>query len=415
MGKFFSDAVEKALQYIYYDTKGGRARRGQEGMKLLIDATNAGDADAACMLARCLCGDQYVWSGHHFPEDDKNAEALMRQSALQGSAIGVLVAKRSGVLSLGLMKKMPLSLQEAFAIVQEKAAGGEPFCQYVIGNTYFWWDFLTILDKKKSDFPNEAEFKAYMRENISKCEDWLWRAYRGGMYLAGQNLYSYYEKGDEGYIDPQPDKAKTVYKTGAELGYPNHQFVYGGELEEEGKIEEAFRWYHRGAEGGHPNTWSWLGDRYDKGDGVPKDEVEACRCYEKAYECGEYQRCDMLGWAYFYGHGVAQDRSKAFQYFAKSLEVNESKYAQSHLARCYLEGWGTGPNYEKAYSLAWDSQTDNKQSLYVLGKLYCEGLGLPEDIARGVDFFRQANLSDAQEELKKYKKTLFGKWVRRRV
>ena len=95
--------------------------------------------------------------------------------------------------------------------------------------------------------------------------------------------------------------------------------------------------------------------------------------------------------------------------------MNESKYAQSHLARCYLEGWGTGPNYEKAYSLAWDSQTDNKQSLYVLGKLYCEGLGLPEDIARGVDFFRQANLSDAQEELKKYKKTLLGKWERRRV
>lgn len=34
MGQFFSDNVEKALQYIYYENK-GYARHGQEGFQLL--------------------------------------------------------------------------------------------------------------------------------------------------------------------------------------------------------------------------------------------------------------------------------------------------------------------------------------------------------------------------------------------
>lgn len=53
MGRFFSDKVEQALQYIYYDL---RARRGQEGFQLLQQAVQEGDADACCLLARCVMG-----------------------------------------------------------------------------------------------------------------------------------------------------------------------------------------------------------------------------------------------------------------------------------------------------------------------------------------------------------------------
>ena len=49
MGRFFSDPVELALKYIYYDL---RARRGQEGFQLLQQAAQDGDADACCLLAR---------------------------------------------------------------------------------------------------------------------------------------------------------------------------------------------------------------------------------------------------------------------------------------------------------------------------------------------------------------------------
>ena len=93
MGQFFSDVVEQALQNIYYDVRTGR---GQESFRQLEQASASGDGDASCILARCLCGYQYTWSGHGFPEDDRRAEKLMRKSVEQGSAVGVLVALRSG-------------------------------------------------------------------------------------------------------------------------------------------------------------------------------------------------------------------------------------------------------------------------------------------------------------------------------
>ena len=195
MGKYFSDAVETALQYIYYDNR-TRSVRGQEGLKLLMATSDAGDGDADCILARCLSGIQYVWSGHQFPEDEEKVTFLTRRSVMRGSAIGVLMAKRNGTLKQ--VREYPLSLADAFQIVREKAAAGDPYCQYAIGCTYYWWDFFAIQGKEPDDFPNREAAAAYIRENVSQCEDWFWRAFRGGMYMAGNNLRTYYNEGSEG-------------------------------------------------------------------------------------------------------------------------------------------------------------------------------------------------------------------------
>ena len=154
MGKFFSDDVETALQYIYYDNR-LRLHRGQEGFDLLVKASEAGDGDADCVLARCLSGYQYVWPGHHFPVDDKKVTNLIHRSIERGSALGILVAKRSGLFTPVWQKKAPISLKEAFKQVLDKAAGGDAFCQYTIGNTYFWWDFLSVEEKSRNDFPRK--------------------------------------------------------------------------------------------------------------------------------------------------------------------------------------------------------------------------------------------------------------------
>ena len=60
MGKCYSDAVERALGYLYYHET---ERKGQEALELLKQASEAGDGDATCVLARCMCGSQYVWEG----------------------------------------------------------------------------------------------------------------------------------------------------------------------------------------------------------------------------------------------------------------------------------------------------------------------------------------------------------------
>lgn len=412
MGKYFSDAVETALQYIFYDNK-TRSVRGQEGLKLLMDASEAGDGDADCILARCLSGVQYVWSGHRFPEDEEKVDLLTRRSVLRGSAIGVLMAKRNGNLKGKLLEQSPLSLQDAFNIVLEKAAAGDAYCQYAIGCTYYWWDFFAIQGREPEDFPSREAAAVYIRENVVRCEDWFWKAFRGGMYMAGNNLFNYYREGSEGFIAPQPDKMITVYQTGAEIGYAVHQYFHAQDLEETDRMQEAVEWYRKAAENGQPGLWYKLGRYYEDGDIVPQDLVEAAYCYERSAEEGEVGGINSMGAAYYHGRGVPQDRAKAFLYFKRAYEEMDNSYGVDFLAHCYLEGWGTPPDYEKAYALAWEYKGE-PLSQYILGRIYCEGLGMPEDIARGAEFLKRAagDIPDAKEELKKYKKTLFGKWVR---
>ena len=412
MGKFFSDDVETALQYIYYDNR-LRLHRGQEGFDLLVKASGEGDGDADCIMARCLSGYQYVWPGHHFPQDDRQAAKLLHRSIERGSALGILIAKRSGALTPVWQKKAPISLQEAFRQVLEKAAGGDAFCQYTVGNTYFWWDFLSIEGKNRNDFPSQEAFRADMTENITRCEDWFWRAFRGGMYLAGNNLRHYYEAGDEGYVAPQPEKAAQVYPIGAEMGYPPHQIFLANDLEEAGETEKAHYWRLQAAEGGQPGLWYQIGCSFDTGRGVEQDPQKAYECFTRAIEEeSDPYAYNAAGLYLFTGRGTAQDRVKAFACFSSALRLQEGNtFGYPFLSQCYLEGIGTAPDYQQAHRLAWETK-DKPRSLYVLGRIYCEGLGMPQDIAMGVEYLDRSGLSEAEEERKHYKKTLFGRWKR---
>ncbi|MBQ3599716.1 MAG: sel1 repeat family protein, partial [Lachnospiraceae bacterium] len=227
MGKCFSDAVEEALRYIYYDVRLGK---GAEGLELLKKASKEGDGDASCILARCMWGPQYVWRGHNFPVDEELGMKYLYQSVEQGSALGVMVAVRCDEFSQEMEQKMPYSsLKEVFNKVLEKANAGDAFCQYTIGNSYFWGDFIDIEGINLKSFSSNEELKAYVTENTQKCEEWFWKALKGGIHFAVNNLKSYYTKGVDGYVEPQPSKAKDLYKIGAELGHPYWQWSYAEE------------------------------------------------------------------------------------------------------------------------------------------------------------------------------------------
>lgn len=416
MGNCFSDEVEQALTYIYYDLRAGK---GAEGFMLLQRASDAGDGDASCILARCYCGNQYVWSGHDFPEDDDRAVMLIHRAVEQGSGIGVLVALRTGELTPSLEKKMPFSsLQEAFDSVLEKAQRGDAFCQYTVANSYFWWDFLRIQGKGRDAFSNEKEYKEYLRMNISQCEDWFWKAFRGGMYFAANNLNHFYSEGDEDIIAPRPELAKDLFLTGAQMGYPIHQWMYGQDLEEQKKYEEALHWYKLGAEGGQLECWFRIGRAYELGQGVAKDEAYAARCYEKGLtqkkDSGNRIGCaNRLGALYYDGTGVEKDYAKAFQLMKYGYDHNTT-FAVCYLGYCYFRGHGTQQDYGKAREFLEKVNWNNREVFYMLGVIYGQGLGVPADIKKGVEYLQKAgDYKEAKEELLKYKKTLFGKWVRR--
>lgn len=416
MAKELSSEVRQALEDIYYNVRTGR---GKEAFALLEKASAAGDGDASCVLARCLCGYQYVWGWHGFPEDDARATKLLHKSVEQGSALGVLVALRSGELTPSVQKKMPFeSLQAAFDEVEALAEGGDAFCQYVIGNSYFWWDFLRIQNKGKDSFPNEAAFKAYLKEQISKCEDWFWKAFRGGIYLAANNLNKYYTEGDEDIIAPQPEKARDLWKIGAELGYPTHQYIYAEELEKAGHYEEALHWYKESAEANNGVSWYKVGTFYFEGMGVEKDEAYAVECFRKELvrDPNQIGANNALGKAYYNGQGVPQDYAKAYAHiYRASIQRGGNNWGAFYLASCCFHGWGTPQDYSRAREYLDKIDWKNRQADYMRGYLCCHGLGgLPEDISKGVAYLQKSGTAEAKEELLHYKKSLFGKWSRRK-
>ncbi|MCM1120414.1 MAG: hypothetical protein NC543_13755 [bacterium] len=411
MAKVLSDEVKQALQDIYYNVRTGR---GKAAFALLERASEEGDGDASCLLARCYCGHQYVWVGHGFPEDDDRAIELMHRSVEQGSALGVLVSMRMGELGPEQEEKMPFAnLQEAFDEVLELAQGGEAFCQYTVANTYFWWDFVRIQGKNKNSFFSQAEYKTYLKENIEKCEDWFWKAFEGGMYFAANNLNQYYTQGDEGIIAPRPEKARDIWKKGAERGYPIHQAIYADELEKAGRNEEALYWYRQAAEGGHPGAYSDMGNMYYKGIGTQKDEVYAVQCFEKDIPFGVTRAYDMLGRAYLQGRGVAQDYAKAYNYLYQGYNKG-SRWGVFYLAQCFFYGYGTKQDYALALQMLNLMNWTYWEADYLRGMIYANGLGVPVDIPKGVEYLRKAgDHPEALTELSHYKKTLLGKWVRR--
>lgn len=416
MGRFFSDTVESALRDLYYEMWTGR---GQQAFHNLEAASAAGDGDATCLLARCYCGRQYVWDGHRLPEDDRKATKLLHKAVEQGSALGVMVALRSGELSKSLEQKMPFdSIQEAFDQVLAKAQAGEPFCQYTIGNSYFWWDFLRIQNKGRDDFPSMDAFRSYLRENISKCEDWFWKAFRGGVFWGGNNLKHYYQNGDEDIILPQPEKAEPIDRIGAEYGYPNYLCAYGLPLWRDEQYDKALPLLKKALDGGDLDGCFYLGKSYELGWGVEADAAKAAEYYTKGLQASMFQDgChNRLGALYYKGEGVEQDYAKAFQLLKWVYDHdNSNNWGSYYLGSCYAYGLGTQEDFATARFFLERVDWESTHTFYLLGWLYANGKGGPEDIAKGVELLQKAgDYAPAKRELARYKKSFFGgKWVRR--
>ncbi len=155
----YSLPVVKAVDLIWTSFDKEEIRRGFD---MLLGAAQGGDADALCFIARCFMGPQYVWSGAGFETDDENSSMLMQKSALMGSATGVLCAVRSGNFTPAVERNMPFaSFKEAYEEVLQQADRGNAFCCYLIGNVYFWGDYLMVDPELAKQFKSEEEYNAF--------------------------------------------------------------------------------------------------------------------------------------------------------------------------------------------------------------------------------------------------------------
>ena len=113
----------------------------------------------------------------------------------------------------------------------------------------------------------------------------------------------------------------------------------GEEKSVEAELIETEKTIQERAEAGDAEAQSNLGVMYEKGEGVPKDYVEAVKWYRKAAEQGDaygqkqlvkwYRKAAEqgvaiaqvnLGWMYDNGEGVPKDSSEATKWYRKAAK-----------------------------------------------------------------------------------------------
>ena len=415
MAYWFSEVIDQAIDAIYYNYDVEKAHKAFETLKA---EANKGNADAIYLLSRCYAGGCYTWRYFNFPEDDDLVERYIHQSILGGSAMGVLGAMRVGLLTPELKQRMPFnSLKEAWDIVYEKAEAGCAFCQNMIGNTYYWLDIIEIMEIDAHEFGTQQNWLKYLGDQMLKSLPWYEKAYRNGMGFAIRNMVKLYREGEDQLLLPQPEKALPLIEQGARMGYPEWMEEYGEcLLSIKGREQEGLEWAKRAGEAGNKNAWYDVAMAYMKGVIVPKDLKKALECAEKGLG-HPYDACCCLvaGQLYFEGQGgIAQNYMRSVSLFERAKNQGDT-WCNDYLAVCYTMGWGCAQDTSKAIRLMNEADYNSKLTNFAWGMMYTEGWGVQQDIAKGIQHLKKSEKEylPAQEQLQKFKRTWYGKWVRK--
>lgn len=399
----YSHIVAEAVDLIW--TSFDREKIHQ-GYAMLMQAAQQGDADALAFIARCFMGEEFVWSGAGFTPDEANASMLMQKSATKGSATGLLCAVRSGNFTPSVQRGMPFSsFKEAFEEILGQAERGNAFCAYMIGNVYFWGDYLLVEPELAKEFKTENKYYAWA---YPIARDWYERSFKGRI-CAGWGNYCDIRK--SGLCSIRQDVFESYYQMLAEIS-PVICNNYGHYLDYEKKNPQAaLTYYAKAAYRGDPQGAYNAGHIYEGGEIVEEDIEVAYRFYSMAAGGGLPAGQFEMGYYHFEGCGGAmQDYAKAVQWFEKAYEnpkCSEKTKAQTaaYLGICCQNGLGVVQDDNAALEYLheaeeriddlWDSIRG--KVLTALGVAYAFGRGTEADIELGYRYFEEAVKLDSEE------------------
>ncbi len=142
---------------------------------------------------------------------------------------------------------------------------------------------------------------------------------------------------------------------------------------------EAFRYFQRAAENGHPKSWVNVAYMYEKGVGVAKDVPEALNWYRKAAGLGNVLAQTQLGWLYTVGEGVPKDYAAAYNWLTKAARQNYAPAAYN-LATLHRRGLGRERDDAAAAMLYRQAaEQGHTESQYRLGWYLFRGVGVYKD------------------------------------
>jgi TPR repeat protein/transglutaminase-like putative cysteine protease len=204
-----------------------------------------------------------------------------------------------------------------------------------------------------------------------------------------------YEAGVKAVEQKNYGLALVSLKPLADTGHPRAQ-SYLGYMYENGfgvaiDLSEAARWYRLAAEQGDSYSQTRLGYLYEKGLGVPRDDVLAAQWYGKSAAAGDESGESWLGLMYRDGRGVARNYKEAEKWFSLAAEQG-SAWALMNIGLLYTHGGdGLPQDYGKAIDFFRKAaEGGNVEALYNLGWAYEQGLGVPADRQRAIEWYSKA-------------------------
>ena len=133
------------------------------------------------------------------------------------------------------------------------------------------------------------------------------------------------------------------------------------------------------AHGGDAKACYDLGLAYERGEGVPKLEVEAAHWFSRAAERGVLHARLRMGELYLTGRGTERDPEKAFRLFTEVAQAGDPR-GEHQRGLCYLRGVGVMKDPTRAFeSFRMAAEEGSVPSLYELGLLYRDGIGVRRD------------------------------------
>jgi len=379
MGIYFNDKVQQAFNDVFNCWEKERILRGQIDLKRLADSDEP-DAEACVLLSRTFAGPEFVWNGSGLAKDDALCYYYLQKGVRLGSAIGVLQLLRiPGAITPVLRNDTTImSPSEAFTKVLAAAHQGDAYCQYVIGNVFYWNDYTYIgevatalLEQRVASKHRNLFSKLTHRLVQSKVKEYITLAKEEAIYwfeLALENGFTLFPGNLRNlYIDlKQFEKARSVAERGAAAGNPEMMYWCGIYAEKDDKnFDAALAWYEKGSALNDPNALEEAGDMYFWGKGGrPIDGRKGVSFYERGALADNTYCMVQCVFAYACGiKGVPQDWGRAAYWIEQA--------SQKITAERYLD------------------------ILPFIGFMLLHGLGVRRDLELGVQALLKAEKDDA--------------------
>lgn len=158
--------------------------------------------------------------------------------------------------------------------------------------------------------------------------------------------------------------------------------------------EKAAPAFKRAAELGDIEGMCRLGQLYNTGKHVEKDQAKALELFRKCTDAGNTEAMWELGRMYEHGTGVSQDIPRALELYRKSASAGNLG-GLCELARTYHSGIGVPKDYLKAAQLWYKAaKKGNAHSQYCLAHCFWHGQGVQVNYQAAFEWMEKAAMQD---------------------